>query len=464
MIDLLEICRRAETGPLVGEEAFDLDWVFMNAHDLASRNGIEYDPKSPVPSDDDLADRVFRAGVEVYTRIGTYCKNTGRVIIFTRDEIEDTLREQRRSCVLGEGADERQMTPRKPDSRDRPWCHVGSSIVNTTEALAGSIVYGYGRIPRVDSVSVPAFDQIDGHPVCPGSPTEILGSIRAMQTARAALERAGRPGLAIANCIGTAATALGTIAASCPGFGLRASDGWLISCPAELKINNDLLNKICFLKQIGGRLCGTALPMVGGYAGGPAETAIVTVAYILMGRMVVDADYHLNGPIDLRMSCGSNRPTLWTTSVASQAISRNTDEPFLMLAYTVGGPMTKQCFMETAACIAAAIASGASTQSCHPARALFPDHMTPMEGLAAVEFATGCAANGLSRKDANGLVNELLKTYEHNLERQLPGKPYQECFDPESAAPQAEYLDFYGYVRDELRQLGYPIADVPVDW
>ena len=90
---------------------------------------------------------------------------------------------------------------------------------------------------------------------------------------------------------------------------------------------------------------------------------------------------------------------LWCTSVSSQAISRNTKELVWSLAYIAAGPMTKQFFYESAACIAAAISSGVSVQTTHPAKAVLNDYVTPMEMRGSVEITEACV--GMTRTQAN---------------------------------------------------------------
>jgi methylamine--corrinoid protein Co-methyltransferase len=56
---------------------------------IVKEYGIKYDPKFPIPSDDDLADRLFQAGMKLYSEVGTYCIDTERVIQFTSEELQE---------------------------------------------------------------------------------------------------------------------------------------------------------------------------------------------------------------------------------------------------------------------------------------------------------------------------------------------------------------------------------------
>lgn len=453
MIGMPEICQRAEAGPAMSQETFDLDVVYANARELCEKYGIVYDPDTPVPSDDGLADRVYQAAVDFVEAVGIYCTDTGQIIQFSRDEILDAVANARGRCIMGEGKDRFEWTPRLPDSDTQPWYHVGTGIVNTDERIAFNLVRDYAGIKQANSISVPAMETIDGHMVTSGMPTEILGAIRGIEIARDALQHAGRPGLAIGNLISTAGTSMATIAASGPQFGLRPSDGWLVGAQAEMKFNMGTLNKATYLASWGANIGNESGPLVGGYAGGPTGTAVVNVAYRLIGILLLNCDYHLTFPVHITRGCSTMRDVLWCTAVSSQAISRNTKELVWTLGYIAAGPMTKQFFLESAAYIATAIPSGLSVQTTHPAKAVLNDYVTPMEIRGSVEITEACV--GMKRADANGIVKELLAKYEDKIDDAPIGKKYQECYDVATGRPCQEYVDLYGEVKAELRAMGF---------
>lgn len=454
MVSLLEVCQRAQTGPMIDQQSFDLDLVYHTANKLSEKYAISYDPENPVPADDDLADRLYQAALDFFCEVGVYCPDTSRIIQFSREEVSEAVDNLPGRCVMGEGKDRFVFTPRKPDSDTTPWFHVGTGIVNTDERIVFNLVNAYANIKQANSISAPALEKVEGQIVTCGTPVEIYGAIRGIRIARDALRHAGRPGLAIGNCISTAGTAFATVAASAPQFGLRPSDGWLIASLAEMKATVEMMNKTAYLANWGANIGGESGPLVGGYAGGPAGTAIISVAYIFMGILVFNADYHLNFPIHISKGCSSSRDVLWCSAVSAQAISRNIRQPVWYLGYIAAGPMTKQFYYESAAYIAAAISSGVSTQTTHPAKAVLNDYVTPMEMLGSVELAETCT--GMKRTEANTIVKELLKKYEDIIDTAPVGKKYQECYDINTGKPCQEYVDLYGEVKEELRSLGIP--------
>ena len=168
---------------------------------------------------------------------------------------------------------------------------------------------------------------------------------------------------------------------------------------------------------------------------------------------MLDCDYHLTFPIHITKSCSTTREVLWCVAVSSQAISRNTKELVWSLGYIAAGPMTKQFFYETAAYLAAAIPSGVSAQTTHPARAVLNDCVTPMEMIGSVELNEACV--GMSRNQGNELAKELLSKYENKLENAPVDKKYQDCYDLDTGLPCQEYIDLYGEVKEELQTMGF---------
>ncbi len=162
MIDLLTICQRAQQGHTITAESFDLDCLYATLSRLVEKYGIKYDPGTPVPSDDALADKVFDAAVDFFCECGVYIQSTQTVVNFSRHETLNAIAAYNGDCHFGEGKEAGVFRSRKPDSSTRPWCHVGSGIVASTEEIASKIVQGNASVTAADSMSVNALDKIDG--------------------------------------------------------------------------------------------------------------------------------------------------------------------------------------------------------------------------------------------------------------------------------------------------------------
>lgn len=456
MPNLIDFMERATSGPIVLEDDFNMKCLIPNVRKIVKDFSIKYTPENPVPADDDFADRLFEAAIEFVVRTGIYCDDTNRVIKIERDEIIEAVENLPTGFYFGEGRDRRFFRSRRPEDERTPWCHVGTGIVATSEDIALAQVEGYGRIPQANSISIPAFNRIRGMPVISGSPLEIHATINAVQTGRKGLIKAGRPGLPILNLISSATTATATIAGTHPAFGLRASDGWLIDFIAEMKVNFETLNRLAFVQVTGGNIGSTALPILGGYAGGPAGTALVMTAYYLLGILLFQGTYHLTCPVHFRYGCNTTRDSLWVFSVVGRATSRNTRYPAIALGYAAAGPCTKMYFYEAAAFNLSCVTSGfGSVQTVHPGKAVIEDGVTPMEAQFCVELAYLVA--GMKADQADGLVDKLLQKYEKRVENAPVGKRFQECYDLKTGKPSDGYLRLYEEVLDEFSNLGLTI-------
>jgi len=452
MITLLEVMERALTGKALPEREFDIT-LSKKLNEIVREYGIKYDGETLIPSDNSLADDVFEAAIHFYSEVGSYCTDTGRVIHFDENEIKEGLKLAPSEITLGEGADAKTLVPRKPDSDIPPWCFLGAGGAPvSSEEIFLRLVEAYASIPLADSVTTPALTTVNGMRIRPGSPLEILGTIRTVVLAREALRRAGRPGMPIMNAVSTAATSV-ALNTALP-YGLRTTDGYLLAILAELKTNFDLLNKVCALQSFGCRdgICGEISPVYGGYCGGAEGTAVTAVAAHFMAMLMYRAGWYLVFPIHMFYTCNSTPELLWATSVYAQAISRNTHLLSLHLNYTAAGPCTEMCLYEIAAQRLAAISSGVSIESVGVGKAKHEDYLTPIEPRFAAEVAY--AVLGMKREDADELAKTIVKKYVDKIPNPPMGRRYQECCDIKTGKPGKECLEVYEKVKKELSDLG----------
>ena len=98
------------------EKDFDLKRYIPAVRALVKKHGITYDPSTPVPSDDDLVERVWQAGRELFLQVGVYCVDTERVITFDPIELDQALAHAPRPVVLGTGQHAKTIPVRRPES------------------------------------------------------------------------------------------------------------------------------------------------------------------------------------------------------------------------------------------------------------------------------------------------------------------------------------------------------------
>lgn len=170
MPNLLDFIERATAGPILPEDDLNRKVLIPNVRRVVREYGTRYLPEDPVPSDDQAADRLFEAALQLLVRAGVYCDATNRLIQLDRAEIVEAVENLPEGSVFGEGQDRRVFRPRRPEDEEPPWCQAGSGIVASSDEVAMAQVEGFGSIPQARSVCVPALNRVRGMPVVGGSP------------------------------------------------------------------------------------------------------------------------------------------------------------------------------------------------------------------------------------------------------------------------------------------------------
>ncbi|MFW9912948.1 MAG: monomethylamine:corrinoid methyltransferase [Candidatus Thorarchaeota archaeon] len=454
MIPIIEIAKRALDGKPFIEKEFDMRVFSPRVRELVKEYGISYDPDVLVPSDDGLADAVFKAAFNLICDVGVYCKDTERIIAFEEKEVRKELKTSFDQAVLGEGMEQRTLLPRKPDSKERPWIFAGAGGVTVSdESIFMRLVENYAkRIPIANAITTPCLLSIDGVNIRAKSPLEIEGSIRTVVLGREALRRAGRPGLPIMNAIGTAESAIALASGLHPDFGLRKTDGYMIAELAELKTDLDLLNRAALLQSLNVPIAGIFGPIYGGFAGGAEGTAVTSTAFHIQGILTYGASWTLCFPIHIKYTSSSSPELIWLASLYSQAVSRNTIVPTLYYNYTAAGPCTEMVLREFAAEFIAAVSSGASIETGGVAKGKYFDYLTPIEPMFASEVAYASA--GIKRYDANEIVKKIVPEFIDKVPDPPRGKRFQDCCDIVTGEPSQECFDIYHKVKKEVSDFG----------
>ena len=452
---VLEVMRRAETGPITLENNFDLKILHSKVKEVVKEHDIRFsnDPITVISSDNSLADSLFQAAVDLYLETGTYCMSTHRQIKFDDAEIKNALKNAPKEITFGSNDDTRIMTNRNIEDQKPPLC-LTSGGCEISEEIYVQLIQSYAQEPLADTVSGGfPLHTIQGIEPRPSTPAEILASIYNIKYAKEGARRAGRPSLGFHNLLGSALSASGYIAATQPEYGVRPVDGNLIASMAELKTDYAQLSKALYYTERDNVLIGAVyVPLMGGYGGGPEGTAVVTLAHHLQGLMVHNVSYSDFPALHLQHSCSTTRETLWIAGIVGQALSRNTHLLSATEAITAAGPCTSMCLYEVAANAIVGTVSGIHINSASAAKSQYLDRESGMEARIGCEV--GHAATGMKRDNANELVNSILSKYEQNLRNPPLGKTFQECYDLETVQPTAEHTTIYKEVKNELQDLG----------
>jgi methylamine--corrinoid protein Co-methyltransferase len=196
-VGVFETYDRMRTGPKVTEKEWDEVLTFKNAHALKEKYKLQFDKTKIVPTDNDLCDRLFRAGVELLVTMGYFNMDTSRVCNYTEDEVMMAVATAPSCITLGEGKDSEQMKARKFDDPRPPLCQGGPTGAPVSENIFTSMMEAYAREPLIDSIVDGVVATWNGHEPKPGSPYEIAAVKQEAYGIRNAQQRAGRPGMAM---------------------------------------------------------------------------------------------------------------------------------------------------------------------------------------------------------------------------------------------------------------------------
>jgi hypothetical protein len=449
-----EVLDKAETGPVCLEKDFDLKLLVPELERVVKEYDISFDSTTPVLQDPSLADSLWQAGLDLYLKIGTLCTDSHRRILFSEGELKEALGNYPGQFRLGFGRDSQVLTNRQIEDSKHPFC-MFTPDTTCDEDLFVPMSMAYLQEPLADGVCAPILEEIEGVPIRSGYPSEVKGSVAHAMMFREAARRVGRPGIFLKS-VGTAESDAAQIAASNPEWGERLTDGRFVASITELKIDNSLLNKMVHFHSYGCFVGALAGPIFGGYTGGSEGTAVVGVAYHLMGLVVNQAHFMVYFPFHLKHTCNTTRELLWVLSATHQAIARNSNLISLSASYAAAGPCTSMVLKEAASHALTSVVSGSNLWVMAVAKNRHKNYATPVEARFAAEVGYGITNQSLSRTDANELVLTLLKTYEEDIENAPLGKSFRECYDTKNVKPSPEYMDLYRKTQEELGDLGVP--------
>jgi methylamine--corrinoid protein Co-methyltransferase len=455
MLNYLEILDRANTGPYLSEENWDLEKVAMTARRLVKKYKVEYDPNEIVTSDPAIADAIYQAGYEMAVELGAYSRSTERIIEISQDEIDEGIHKMPQTLVMGEGKDARTLHARTLDDDLPPLFFGGSPGTPVPERYFLANVMSYMQEPLIDLATCGTLVEVDGREVRTGNPIEIISTRRELQYMRQGLKRVGRPGMGML-AAQSSVSELGDLAAAHPDY-LRPVDSHLVPVLNELKMDNRNISRAVNSLEYG--MVNASLPcvIVGGLGGGPVGSAIVNVASYLIANITCLADYHILHPIHVRHVATSTRDVLWVISATGQAFARNAPAIIVADIYPKSGAGTKELLYETAANAIVNAVTGNHLEGCGSADGNAPN-CSGLEARLMAEAALASHRMKMSLKEANEWALKLLPKYEHVFTQDgNPGQPFDEVYDLQTIQPKEPWLKMYEEVKTELKDMGLKI-------
>ena len=421
---IFDVVRRSIEGPIVSEQDFDMKHIYQNLKKIVKKYDIKIESESIINFNDELADRVWNAAIEFLSKSGVYCKDTGRIVQYTEDEIRQSIRMAPDHAVFGEGNDTVHEYARTADD-PRPPVNLGGSVnVPCPNEYFVPIMLSYMQEPRVDfHCPTTNLTTINGIELRTRTPLEIFAAYEEVQLFRHVAAMSGRAGMPY-NGVGISVSDVGELSAS---HLMKKTDSHSIGVISELKFDNAIMNKITQCVMLDHQVMPYANPIYGGLGGGLNTQVVlltaemIALSIIFMGTTVGTTPTHPN------LFCSTTKELLQMTSVAFQAISRNSHIMTRLTHTMVGGLAT--------------------TGACSGLEARFQGEVLH-------------AAVKISREKAEEIVQKAYALYKDDLDKKPYGKPFWEVYDVKTIQPKQEWLDVYNEVRAEAISWGLPLDEV----
>jgi methylamine--corrinoid protein Co-methyltransferase len=452
-VKVLKSLEKARTGERCTEKQWDYEIVPGVIRDVVTKYGLQgtCDIKKPVNEDMALADKFFEAGKEVAVRLGFLCTNTETIIKVSEEEIERNLKMVPESFTVGEGAEQVTVKARRPSDGQTP-VYAGPLSIQMSEEYYVPVAQGILSSRLVDIQEGPSLDTVLNNPLLANTPYESFAGIYEARLRKEAQWRAGRVGIGNA-IVASSSTEYGFLAA----YSLYKQPQIVLSLnPASLKTNFVTFHKAIVTHELGGVLRTESPTMIGGYTGSPEGCAVASIATDIL-QFPVHGTHLAGAPTyDLRYAGNCGRHGVWSQSIATQAIARNTKILMNKTINQVAGPCTEMFFYETiSGFVAASVAGQEFTISPRSGGGKYKNHLTPFEAWYSAAVFKGAA--GLSPAKANEILNEVLPKFENELKNPPKGKSFPECFNVQTLEPSEEYLELYLRMRKYAEELGVPM-------
>ncbi|MBE3141801.1 MAG: monomethylamine:corrinoid methyltransferase, partial [Thermoplasmata archaeon] len=446
---LLNNLDKAENGLIIDEKEWDRHYIGDNIKRLIEKYDVSWNEGNPfVPDDDALADRVFEAGFELACETGVYCIDTKRQIKWSRAELEEILSQYPGEFVLGTGEDRVTVSSRKPEDPKKVVVYGGPFGIPVSEELFIPFHEAYAKETLIEILNLGTILSTHGRMIRAGSPWEAVAARQESQMALDILKKVGRPGMPV-GCVEIATTEVGELAGTTYG-GYRPTDIHKVNFVSEQKTAYHHLTKATHYLHTDAFSEAYCNPIYGGYVGGSVGVAIASVSGLILLQACYLGTLHNLGPTHIHLSASTHPGIIKAMAVAFQGVSRHTNLIISPFVRPVAGPGTKDILYECAALVIASVASGVSyIDVVQSATGNIEAQASPLEVRFGAQIAH--AAQGLSRKEADKIVRDLVGKFAGIQKEKRIGKPFTEVYDLKTLRPTSEWQTMFEETCEEMR-------------
>jgi methylamine--corrinoid protein Co-methyltransferase len=195
-ISVYETFNRSVKGPKVPESEWDYQVIPQTLTKIKEKYGIKFTSEI-IPTDKQLINNLFLAGMEMLVTAGMYNSDTGRVIKVTEEEVKEGIKRTPTHITLGENRDAADFAPRRGNAAKKPIIQGGPTGAPVSEDIFTQVMQSYAQEATVDTLVNGVMATIEGVPAKTNTPWEIRATMAELRAVREACVRAGRPYLGI---------------------------------------------------------------------------------------------------------------------------------------------------------------------------------------------------------------------------------------------------------------------------
>jgi len=192
-----DVYERFVKGKKVKVEDWDYQVIPQNLTALKEKYNIKIEENSIIPTDKELINNLFQAGLEMLVTTGYYCQDLGRVMHVTEEEVWEGIKKTPTKLILGEGKDIARFYPRHGNSSVKPIIQGGPTGSPISEDVFVQVMQSYAQEGVVDTIVNGVMTTIEGKPAKTKTPYEIRATMSELRAVKEARVRAARPGLGV---------------------------------------------------------------------------------------------------------------------------------------------------------------------------------------------------------------------------------------------------------------------------
>ena len=196
-LSIPDVYERFVKGKKMPVEDWDYKVIPETLTALKEKYNIKIENDSIIPTDKELINNLFEAGLEMLVTTGYYCQDLGKVMHVTEEEVWEGIKKTPKKLILGEGRDIARFYPRHGNSPVKPIIQGGPTGSPLSEDMFMKIMQSYAQEGIVDTIVNGVMTTIEGKPAKSKTPYEIRATMAELRAVKEARVRAARPGMGV---------------------------------------------------------------------------------------------------------------------------------------------------------------------------------------------------------------------------------------------------------------------------